>query len=76
MRNSALCICENKRADQLHSKRAADQCFCFHYMDSTIPILPKFEISSHLPSSVTIQPGLCRTWLEIPKTGFLATQLI
>ena len=22
------------------------------------------------------QPGLCRTWLETPKTGFLTTKLI
>ena len=25
---------------------------------------------------MVIQPSLCRTWSEIPKTGFLATQLI
>ena len=25
---------------------------------------------------MTVQPGLCRTWSETPKTGFLTTRLI
>ena len=25
---------------------------------------------------MTVQPGLCRTWSETPKTGFLASRLI
>ena len=25
---------------------------------------------------MTVQPGLCRTWSETPKTGFLALRLI
>ena len=25
---------------------------------------------------MAVQPGLCRTWSEIPKTGFLKTRLI
>ena len=37
---------KNKGADQLHSNCAADQHLCFRYLDSTIPLLPKFEISS------------------------------
>ena len=41
-----FCICENKDADQLRGDREADQRLCFHYMDSTIPLLPKSEISS------------------------------
>ena len=39
----------------------------------TIPPLPKSEIH---PSSVAVQPGLCRTWSETPKTGTFVTQLI
>ena len=50
-----------------------DQRLCFRYTDSTIPLLPKTEISSLWPSSVVVQPGLCRTWSETPKTGFLTT---
>ena len=41
MRKSALCICENKDADQLRGNREADQRLCFRYTDSTIPLLPK-----------------------------------
>ena len=42
----AFCICENKAADQLRGNREADQRLCFHYIGSTIPLLPKYEISS------------------------------
>ena len=61
MRKPAFCICKNKDADQL---READQSLCFHYTDSTIPLLFKSEISSFQPSSVAVQPGLCRTGSE------------
>ena len=76
MRKPAFCICENKDADQLRGNREADQRLCFRYTDSTIPLLPKSEISSLSPSSVTVQPGLCWTWSEISKTGFLTTRLM
>ena len=75
MRKPAFCICENKVADQLHGNREADQRLCFRYMDSTIHLLPKSEISCLKTSSVAVQPGLCRTWFETPKTGFLTTRL-
>ena len=75
VRKPAFCICENKGADQLRGNREADQRLCFRYKDSTIPLLPKSEISSLYPSSVAVQPGLCRTRSEIPKTGFLRTRL-
>ena len=76
MRKPDFCICENKDADQLRGNREADQRLCFRYMDSTISLLPKFQISSLQPSSVAVQPGLCGTWSETPKTGFLTTRLI
>ena len=76
MRKPAFCICESKDADQLRGNREADQRLCFRYTDSTIPLLPKSEISSLLAFSVTVQLGLCRTWSETPKTGFLRTRLI
>ena len=75
IRKPAFCICENKDADQLRGNREADQRLCFRYTDSTIPLLPKSEISSLLPSSVAVQPGLCRTRSETPETGFLITRL-
>ena len=41
-----FCKCRNKDADQLCDNREADQRLCFRYTDSTIPLLPKSEISS------------------------------
>ena len=70
MRKPAFCICKNKDADQLHSNRAADQCLCCHYIDSTITLLPKFKISSLWPSSEAVQPSLCWGWSEIPDKFF------
>ena len=64
MGKPTICIGENKDADQLRGKREADQRLCFRYSDSTIPLLPKFEISSFYPASVAVQPGLCRTCSE------------
>ena len=34
-----------KGADKLCSNCTAEQCLCFHYMDRTIPLLPKSKIS-------------------------------
>ena len=50
MRKPAFSICENKAADQLRGNREADQRLCFRYIDSTIPLLSKSEISSLLSS--------------------------
>ena len=76
MRKPAFCICENKDADQLRGNREADQRLCFGYKENTIPLLPKSEISSLWLSPVAVQTGLCGTWSETPKTGFLTTRLI
>ena len=46
MRKPTFCICENKDTDQLGRNHEADQRLCFHYADSTIPLLSKSEISS------------------------------
>ena len=76
MRKPAFCKCENKGADQLRGNRKADQRLCFRYIDGAIPLLPKYEISSFWPSCVVVQLGLCGTWSEPLKTGFLTTRLI
>ena len=75
MRKLAFCICKNKDADQLRGNRKADQCLCFCYTDSTIPLLPKSGISSLQPSCVAVQPGLYGTRSKTPKSGFLTTRL-
>ena len=58
MRKPTFCICY-KDADQLRRNRIADQRLCFRYIDSTVPILYKSEISSLKPSFVAVQPSLC-----------------
>ena len=67
MRKLAFGICENKEADQLSGNHEADQRLCFRYTYSTIPLLPKSEIS---------KCSVCGTWSETPNTGFLTTRLI
>ena len=42
------------------------------YVDSTIPLLYKFEIPGTLPFPVARQQGLCLAWSGIPKAVFLA----
>ena len=37
---------KNKDADQLRGNREADQRLCFRYIDSTMPLVSKSEISS------------------------------
>ena len=76
MRKPDFCLGENKGADQLRGNREADQRLCFRYTDSTISLLLKSEISSFYLSSVAAQAGLCQTWPETPKTGFVASRLI
>ena len=58
MRKPDFCIilCKNKDADQLRRNRKGDKHLCFHYTDSTIPLLPIHKILSLLPSSVVVQP--------------------
>ena len=76
MRKPAFCICENKDADQLRGNREADQRLCFRFLESTMHLLSKYEISSLYSSSMAVQPGLCRTRSETPKTGFLIPRLM
>ena len=70
MKKLAFCICKTKGTDQLYGKHAMDLGLGFCYIDSTIPLLPKFKILSLLPSSVAVQSVLFLTWSETPKTGF------
>ena len=74
MGKPTICICENKDADQLRGNREADQCLCFRYSDSTIPLLLKSEIPSFYFFSVLVQLVLCRTCSEttllvFPRSG-------
>ena len=51
---------------------AADQRLCFRNTDGTIPILSKSEILSFYLSSMAAKSGLCWSWSETPRTGFLS----
>ena len=73
VRKPALCICENKDADQLRGNHEADQHLCFRFIDSTIPLLPKSKISSLYLFLMAVQPGLCGTRSKNQKTAFLTT---
>ena len=50
--------------------------FVVHCLDSIIPLVSISKISSLYLASVAAQGGLCLTWLQTPKTGFLMTRLI
>ena len=60
-----FCIFKNKGADQLLGYHASDRRLCFRYLNSTIPLLPKSEISSFKPSSVAVQPSLCQVFSRL-----------
>ena len=72
-KKTTICIGENKGADQLRSTCEADKRLCFRYTYLTIPLLSKFKLSSLKPSSVTVQPGLFRTWSEPKSLVFART---
>ena len=75
MGKPTICIGENIGADQLRCNCEADQRLCFRYMDSTIPLLSKSKVSSLYPSSVTVQPALCRIWSKPKLLVFSCTGL-
>ena len=72
LRKPTLCKCENKDADKLLGNCEADQWFCFHYLDSTIPQLPKSTISS-LSSGCTV--WFVSDLVRIHIVGFLTLRL-
>ena len=64
-----MCIYENKDADQLRGNREADLRLCFGYINSTIPLLSKYEFKP-----LAILCG-CTAWFVSdlvgnPKNGF------
>ena len=74
MRKLAFCKWENKGADQLQGNHAADQRLSFCYIESTIPLLPKSEISNLQPSSLAAKTGFCLIWSETPENRFSPSQ--
>ena len=72
MRKPALCLCENKGADQLGGNCAADKHLCFH-IHSTISQLALSEISSLWPSSAAVQPGFVSDLIKKLKREYCFT---
>ena len=73
MKNPAFAYAKTRGADQLYL--ADDQRLCFRYIDSKIILLVKSEISKLAlnPSSLPVQPSLCQTKTETPKTSFFSS---
>ena len=66
----------NKGADQPAHSCSLISTFIVRYLDSIIPLLAIAEISRLKLASVAEHAGLCLTWSQTPKTGFLVTWLI
>ena len=66
----------NKGTDQPVHSRSLISAFVVHCMDSIIPLVSIYEISSLYLASLAAQAGLCLTWSQTPKTVFLVTRLI
>ena len=66
----------NKGTDQPAHPRSLISAFVARCLDSIISLVSISEISSLQLDSVAAQAGLCLTWLQTPKTGFLVTRLI
>ena len=75
MRKPTFCICENKDADQLRGNREADQCLCFRYLASTIPLLPLIQNFKSLAISSSCTAWFVSDLVQIHIVGFLMTQL-
>ena len=65
----------NKGADQSAYPRSLISTFVVRWLDSMISLVSISEISSQSLASVTVQAGLCLTWSQTLKTGFLVTRL-
>ena len=66
----------NKGADQPAHPRSLINTFVVRCLDSIIPLVSISAVSSLHKASVAAQAGLCLTWSQTPKTGFLMTWLI
>ena len=73
--NLLLPYVNNKGANQPVHLRSLMSAFIVRCLDSIIPLVSISEISSLCLASLAAQSGLCLTWSQTPKTGFLVTRL-
>ena len=76
MRKHPICICEYKDTDQLCGYREADQRLCFRYLDSTIPLLPKYKNFKPLAISSSCTAWFVSDLVRFQIVGFLLHRLI
>ena len=76
MRKSAFCICKNKGADQVRSNCAADQHLCFRYIDSTIPLLPRNDITTLAFLGTVVKPSYSFQWGKGKGFTFLSFNVL
>ena len=76
MRKPVLPYANNKGADQPAHLRNLISAFVIRCLDSIISLVSILAISWLSLASLAAQAGLCLTWSETPKTGFLVTRLI
>ena len=76
MRKAVFAYAKTKGVEQLRGNCTADQHLRFRYIGSSMPLQSNSEISILYTSSVAVQSGLCWTWSETLKTGFLSMRLI
>ena len=74
--NLLLPYANNKDADQPAHPRSLISVFVIRCLDSIVPLFAIFERSRLWLASVAAQAGLCLTWSQTPKIGFLVTWLI
>ena len=67
---------KNKGAGQPEHPHSLISAFVVRWLGSIIPLVSISEILSLHLASVAAQAGLCLTWSQTPKTGFLVTRLI
>ena len=75
MRKPVMSYANNKGADQPAHPCSLISAFVVRCLDSIIPLVSMSEISSLCLASVAAQTGLCLTWSQTLKTGFLVTRL-
>ena len=76
MRNSVICVCEHKGADQLVHGCSLISTFAIHLLKSIILKLASSEISLFYLVSVAEKAGFGMSFSETLKTGFVALMLI
>ena len=76
MRKCVYAICEKQRRRSTAHSCSLISTFVVRCLYSIVPLVSISKISSLYLASVAAQTGLCLTWSQTLKTGFLVTGLI